>query len=51
MKTKAISKYNTAVTIQSGRVGNVRYVQKGGRTYVRSAANRVDANSNPRTDA
>ena len=49
MKTKAISKYNVAVTVQSGKVGNVRYVQKGGHTYVRSAANRVDSNSNPRT--
>ena len=38
MKTKAISKYNVAVTVQSGKVGNVR-----------SAANRVDSNSNPRT--
>ena len=49
MKTKAISKYNVAVTVQSGKVGNVRYYQKGGQTYVRSANNQVK--NNPRTDA
>ena len=49
MKTKAISKYNVAVTVQSGKVGNVRYVQKGGQTYVRSAHNQ--SVNNPRTKA
>ena len=29
---KAINKYNSSVTYQSGRVGNVRYVEKGGET-------------------
>ncbi len=50
LKTRAISKYNVAVNEQSGKVGNVRYFQKGGRTYVRSASNRTDKGSNPRTD-
>lgn len=50
MKSTAISEYNVAVTNQSGRVGNVRYVQKGGKTYVRSVANRTTASSNPRSD-
>ena len=49
MKTKAISKYNVAVTVQSGKVGNVRYVQKNGQTYVRSAHNQ--SVNNPRTAA
>ena len=30
LKTRAISKYNVAVNEQSGKVGNVRYFQKGG---------------------
>lgn len=48
--TTAISKYNTAVTRQSGRVGTVRYVRKkSGETYVRSASN--DVINNPRTEA
>ena len=51
MKNTSINRYNVAVVDQSGKVGTVRYYQKGGRTYVRSAANRVDSNSNPRTDA
>lgn len=50
MKNTSINRYNVAVVDQSGKVGTVRYFQKGGRTYVRAAANRVDANSNPRTD-
>lgn len=45
----AINRYNVAVTMQSGKVGNVRYVQKGGRTYVRSAYNSTV--NNPRTDS
>lgn len=45
----AINRYNVAVTMQSGKVGNVRYVQKGGRTYVRSAYN--SSVNNPRTDS
>ena len=48
--TSAISGYNVAVIDQSGKVGTVRYYQKGGRTYVRTTANRTDKNSNPRTD-
>ena len=48
--SSAINSYNVAVTDQSGKVGTVRYYQKGGRTYVRSASNRNDKNSNPRTD-
>lgn len=51
MKNTSINRYNVAVVDQSGKVGTVRYYQRGGRTYVRSAANRVDSNSNPRTDA
>ena len=51
MKNTSINRYNVAVVDQSGKVGTVRYYQKGGRTYVRSAANRVDSNSNPRSDA
>lgn len=50
MKNTSINPYNVAVIDQSGKVGTVRYFQKGGRTYVRSAANRVDSNSNPRSD-
>ena len=50
LKTRAISKYNVAVVDQSGKVGTVRYYQKGGRTYVRSASNRTDKGSNPRSD-
>ena len=50
MKNTSINRYNVAVVDQSGKVGTVRYYQKGGRTYVRSAANRVDSNSNPRSD-
>lgn len=49
MRTKAISKYNVAVTVQSGKVGNVRYVQKGGQTYVRAAHNQ--SINNPRTES
>lgn len=49
MNSTRISKYNAAVTHNSGRVGNVRYVQKGGETYVRSAS--IDIINNPRTDA
>ncbi len=50
MKNTSINPYNVAVIDQSGKVGTVRYYQKGGRTYVRSASNRVDSNSNPRSD-
>ena len=49
LKTRAISKYNVAVNEQSGKVGNVRYFQKGGQTYVRAAHN--SAHTNNRTDA
>ena len=48
MARKSISKFNVAVTQQSGKVGNVRYYQKAGETYVRSAHNSVT--TNPRTD-
>ena len=48
--SSAINSYNVAVTDQSGKVGTVRYYQKGGRTYVRSASNRTDKASNPRSD-
>ena len=48
LNTTAIKNYNVAVTRQSGRVGNVRYVQRNGETYVRSAANSVIKNA--RTD-
>ena len=44
---KAINKHNSSVTYQSGRVGNVRYVEKGGETYTRSAFN--SKKTNPRT--
>lgn len=47
-KTTAISPYNVAVTQQSGKIGNVRYYQKGGNTYVRAAHN--STHNNPRTD-
>lgn len=47
----AINDFNVAVVGQSGKVGTVRYVQKGGKTYVRSASNRTTAKSNPRSDA
>ena len=50
LKTRAISKYNVAVNEQSGKVGNVRYFQKSGQTYVRAAHNRTDKGSNPRSD-
>ena len=50
MKNTSINRYNVAVVDQSGKVGTVRYYQKGGRTYVRAASNRVDSNSNPRSD-
>ena len=50
LKTRAINKYNVAVNEQSGKVGNVRYFQKSGQTYVRAAHNRTDKGSNPRTD-
>lgn len=46
-KTTAINPYNVAVNQQSGRVGNVRYYQKGLKTYVRSAHNSYT--NNPRT--
>jgi len=48
INTTAINKYNVAVTDQSGKVGNVRYVQKNGETYVRSAHN--SAKTNNRSD-
>lgn len=50
MKNTSINPYNVAVVEQSGKIGTVRYYQKGGRTYVRAASNRVDSNSNPRSD-
>lgn len=48
-KTTAINNANVAVTNQSGRIGNVRYVQKGGLTYVRMATTR--SMKNPKSDA
>ena len=36
MANKSISKFNVAVVQQSGKVGTVRYYQKGGETYVRT---------------
>ena len=50
MKTTSISQYNTATTNQSGKVGNIRYYQRGGQTYVRTATNRTTKNSNPRSN-
>lgn len=46
---KSINKYNVAISQQSGKVGTVRYYQRGGETYVRSAHNSVK--NNPRTDS
>lgn len=48
-KSTAISRYNVAATYNNGKVGNVRYYTKGGRSYVRSAYNSTV--NNPRTDA
>ena len=48
MANKSISKFNVAVVQQSGKVGTVRYYQKGGETYVRTAHNSVV--TNPRSD-
>lgn len=48
INTTAIKKYNVAITEQSGRVGNVRYIQRSGETYVRAASNKNI--SNPRSD-
>ena len=45
---KSINRYNVSVIQQSGKVGTVRYFQKGGKTYVRSAHNSVV--TNPRSD-
>ena len=49
ISTTAINNYNAAVTRQSGRVGNVRYYQKNGLTYVRSASNSAKAVSASRS--
>ena len=40
IRTTAINKANVAVTMQSGKVGNVRYIQRNGETYVRAAYNK-----------
>ena len=45
IKTTAINKANVAVTMQSGKVGNVRYVQRNGETYVRAAYNKSKAST------
>lgn len=45
---KSFNKSNVAITQQSGKVGNVRFYQRKGETYVRSAHNAVT--TNPRTD-
>lgn len=47
--TTAINRYNAAVTFNSGKVGNVRFYQKGEKSYVRSAYN--SSINNPRTMA
>ena len=39
IKTTAINKANVAVTMQSGKIGNVRYVQRSGETYHLSIIN------------
>ncbi len=49
MANKSINKYNVAAINQSGKVGTIRYFQRGGETYVRSSHNSVK--NNPRTDA
>lgn len=49
MANKSINKYNVAAINQSGKVGTIRYYQRGGETYVRSSHNSVK--NNPRTDA
>ena len=49
ISTTAINNYNAAVTRQSGRVGNVRYYQKNGLTYVRSASNSAKSISSSRS--
>ena len=46
--SKSIKKQNAAVSLSSGRVGNVRYYTKDGKTYTRTVSSAV---SNPRTDA
>lgn len=46
--TTAIRRYNAAATLNNGKVGNIRYYTKGGRSYVRSAYNSTV--TNPRTD-
>lgn len=45
---KSFNKSNVVVTQQSAKVGNVRFYQRKGETYIRSAHNAVK--SNPRTD-
>lgn len=45
---KSFNKSNVAITQQSGKVGNVRFYQRGGETYVRSAHNALK--TNPRSD-
>lgn len=49
MANKSINKFNVAAIHQSGKVGTIRYYQRGGETFVRSAHNAVK--NNPRTDA
>ena len=50
MATKAIKKYNVAVTYQNGKIGNTRYyTTKSGNTYVRAAHNSVQ--NDPHSDA
>ena len=45
---KSFNKSNVVVTQQSAKVGNVRFYQRKGETYIRSAHNAVT--TNPRTD-
>ena len=50
MNKKSVLGYNVAILNQSGKVGNVRYFQRNGQTYLRTATNRTTQGSNPRSD-
>ena len=41
MSKKSVSVYNVAILNQSGKVGNVRYFHRNGRTCLRPATNRT----------
>lgn len=47
MAKKQVSLKNAAVAYSNGRVGNIRYITKSGKTYTRTATSEV---SNPRSD-